>query len=301
MVSSGLRRSPALLCRKYPAVSIRPAPLAIGGRSAAKRPKPLRQTPAGSPTNSMEARRRSRPGASGEEGQGLRRKPRRRVALVFSAPYAPNRNPDELVWKHIEADTVGRGAATWIATKPRAAGAPSSYALAARRHAKSRPGAVPRWGATSDAFAPAANVSAPILALSSGNRWRRRSKPTEISTRIDQTASNRDSRPPASPILPQKQGGPRRMDAESRGSKRSHAQPFGRRRPHADKAQSGVCPKATPQQRFSLERAVPRKRSSLLRLASLAARESRSCGALRRRLDMSLSLTAISSLHRSEP
>src|ERR1700730_8967868 len=31
-----------------------------------------------------------------------------KLCLFFLPPYAPDRNPDELVWKHLKADTVGR-------------------------------------------------------------------------------------------------------------------------------------------------------------------------------------------------
>src|ERR1700730_11422558 len=31
-----------------------------------------------------------------------------KLCLSFLPPYAPDRNPDELVWKHLKADTVGR-------------------------------------------------------------------------------------------------------------------------------------------------------------------------------------------------
>ena len=31
-----------------------------------------------------------------------------RLRLFFLPPYSPDRNPDELVWKHLKADTVGR-------------------------------------------------------------------------------------------------------------------------------------------------------------------------------------------------
>ena len=31
-----------------------------------------------------------------------------RLKLFFLPPYSPDRNPDELVWKHVKADTVGR-------------------------------------------------------------------------------------------------------------------------------------------------------------------------------------------------
>ena len=31
-----------------------------------------------------------------------------RLQLFFLPPYSPDRNPDELVWKHLKADTVGR-------------------------------------------------------------------------------------------------------------------------------------------------------------------------------------------------
>ena len=30
------------------------------------------------------------------------------LRLFFLPPYSPDRNPDELVWKHLKADTVGR-------------------------------------------------------------------------------------------------------------------------------------------------------------------------------------------------
>src|SRR6201993_111518 len=32
----------------------------------------------------------------------------RRLRLFYLPPYSPDRNPDELVWKHLKADTVGR-------------------------------------------------------------------------------------------------------------------------------------------------------------------------------------------------
>ena len=35
-----------------------------------------------------------------------------RLRLFFLPPYSPDRNPDELVWKHLKADTVGRMAVT---------------------------------------------------------------------------------------------------------------------------------------------------------------------------------------------
>ena len=34
----------------------------------------------------------------------------RKLRLVFLPPYSPDRNPDELVWKHLKADTVGHSA-----------------------------------------------------------------------------------------------------------------------------------------------------------------------------------------------
>jgi transposase len=33
-----------------------------------------------------------------------------KLRLYFRPPYSPDRNPDELVWKHLKADTVGRSA-----------------------------------------------------------------------------------------------------------------------------------------------------------------------------------------------
>jgi transposase len=35
-----------------------------------------------------------------------------KLVLFFLPPYSPDRNPDELVWKHLKADTVGRMATT---------------------------------------------------------------------------------------------------------------------------------------------------------------------------------------------
>ena len=37
---------------------------------------------------------------------------RDKLRLFFLPPYSPDRNPDELVWKHLKADTVGRMAVT---------------------------------------------------------------------------------------------------------------------------------------------------------------------------------------------
>jgi transposase len=37
---------------------------------------------------------------------------RGKLRLFYLPPYAPSRNPDELVWKHLKADTVGRMAIT---------------------------------------------------------------------------------------------------------------------------------------------------------------------------------------------
>jgi len=35
-----------------------------------------------------------------------------RLRLFYLPPYSPDRNPDELVWKHLKADTVGRALVT---------------------------------------------------------------------------------------------------------------------------------------------------------------------------------------------
>ena len=35
-----------------------------------------------------------------------------KLRLFFLPPYSPDRNPDELVWKHLKADTIGRMAVT---------------------------------------------------------------------------------------------------------------------------------------------------------------------------------------------
>jgi DDE superfamily endonuclease len=34
------------------------------------------------------------------------------LRLFFLPPYSPDRNPDELVWKHLKSDTTGRMAVT---------------------------------------------------------------------------------------------------------------------------------------------------------------------------------------------
>lgn len=39
---------------------------------------------------------------------GLRRYLDGKLRLSFLPPYSPDCNPDELVWKHLKADTVGR-------------------------------------------------------------------------------------------------------------------------------------------------------------------------------------------------
>src|SRR5437763_15023975 len=36
----------------------------------------------------------------------------RRLRLFYLPPYSPDRNPDELVWKHLKGDTVGRALIT---------------------------------------------------------------------------------------------------------------------------------------------------------------------------------------------
>jgi transposase len=35
-----------------------------------------------------------------------------KLRLFYLPPYSPDRNPDELVWKHLKADTVGRSSIT---------------------------------------------------------------------------------------------------------------------------------------------------------------------------------------------
>ncbi len=35
-----------------------------------------------------------------------------KLRLFYLPPYSPDRNPDELVWKHLKADTVGRTSIT---------------------------------------------------------------------------------------------------------------------------------------------------------------------------------------------
>ena len=37
------------------------------------------------------------------------------LRLFYLPPYSPDRNPDELVWKHLKADTVGRASITSLA------------------------------------------------------------------------------------------------------------------------------------------------------------------------------------------
>ena len=52
--------------------------------------------------------RRSRPRPHCQEDQSFCRQPTRQTAAVFSAALFADRNPDELVWKHLKADTIGR-------------------------------------------------------------------------------------------------------------------------------------------------------------------------------------------------
>jgi transposase len=52
--------------------------------------------------------RRSRPGAPGEKTKAFVATLGGRLRLFFLPPYSPDRDPDELVWKHLKADTVGR-------------------------------------------------------------------------------------------------------------------------------------------------------------------------------------------------
>jgi transposase len=37
------------------------------------------------------------------------------LRLFYLPPYSPDRNPDELVWKHLKADTVGRASIASLA------------------------------------------------------------------------------------------------------------------------------------------------------------------------------------------
>ena len=53
--------------------------------------------------------RRSRPGAHrAKKTKAFVETLGGRLKLFFLPPYSPDRNPDELVWKHLKADTVGR-------------------------------------------------------------------------------------------------------------------------------------------------------------------------------------------------
>mgnify|MGYP000207970271 CR=1 FL=1 len=36
------------------------------------------------------------------------------ITLLYLPPYSPDRNPDELVWKHLKSDTVGRTSITCL-------------------------------------------------------------------------------------------------------------------------------------------------------------------------------------------
>jgi transposase len=50
---------------------------------------------------------RSRPGHRAKKTQALVETPGGKLQLYFLPPYAPDRNRDELVWKHLKADTAG--------------------------------------------------------------------------------------------------------------------------------------------------------------------------------------------------
>ena len=47
-----------------------------------------------------------------QEDQSFCREPEGQTSAVLSSTLSPDRNPDELVWKHLKADTVGRMAIT---------------------------------------------------------------------------------------------------------------------------------------------------------------------------------------------
>ena len=52
--------------------------------------------------------RRSRPADLAEKTRACVECQHGRLRLFFLPPYSLDRNPDELVWKHLKADTVGR-------------------------------------------------------------------------------------------------------------------------------------------------------------------------------------------------
>ena len=52
--------------------------------------------------------RRSWLGSSREESLRFPANAGRNIRLFFLPPYSPDRGPDELVWKHLKADTVSR-------------------------------------------------------------------------------------------------------------------------------------------------------------------------------------------------
>ena len=105
---------------------------------------------------------------------------------------------------HLQADAypgiaaIGRGVATWTGTKPGAAGSPSSFALASRRHAKIKLGAIACFRAASGTFAPAPTSlqrSSSFLPETSGAAARHCAKSQAAVT------SSRDLRSHAPPVL----------------------------------------------------------------------------------------------------
>ena len=58
----------------------------------------------------LDCRSRTRP--SRQEDQAFVETLGGKLRLFYLPPYSPDRNPDELVWKHLKADTVGRMAVT---------------------------------------------------------------------------------------------------------------------------------------------------------------------------------------------
>jgi len=58
-----------------------------------------------------------------------------KLKLFYLPPYAPDRNPDELVWKHLKADTVGRMVTTGKANF-------TSNVLASMRSLQRNPGKI---------------------------------------------------------------------------------------------------------------------------------------------------------------
>ena len=87
-----------------------------------------------------------------------------RLRLFYLPPYSPDRNPDELVWKHLKADTVGRSSVGENRT---------AASLIVLRRSRGLAVPCPRAGsAQSEFIAKALSLERPRRVAVGGRAWR---------------------------------------------------------------------------------------------------------------------------------